>query len=255
MTDWMENYGAHTWMALFYENHDNPRMISKVDPDPQYRNVLAKLLATMLLTLRGTPFIYQGQEIGMVNRDFSSIDALRDVESLNLYAELLKTMSTTDAFKKILAGTRDHARVPMQWTDGVNAGFSPANSDNDLAALSWIGGGSDYKTCNVAAQAEDKDSVLNYYSALIHLRKIHKALVYGDISIVNKKEKNLFTYWRTDGGETFYIECNLGRAPKKRKGKLPDAVRLLSNYPDAPGEQLAPSRQLRPYEAVIWMKR
>jgi oligo-1,6-glucosidase len=134
MIDWMENYSGHSWMALYYENHDNPRMITKVDPDPAYRFVLAKLLATMLLTLRGTPFIYQGQELGMIDRNFKSISELRDVESINMYAELLHTMSAADAFKRILAGTRDHARVPMQWSDGVHAGFSDANPGSTAAA-------------------------------------------------------------------------------------------------------------------------
>ena len=238
MTDWMENYGDRSWMSLFYENHDNPRMVSKVDPDPQYRTVLAKLLGTMLLTLRGTPFIYQGQELGMINSDFSEVGELRDLESINLHAELCKTMSEADAFKKILAGTRDHSRVPMQWTDGANAGFS--------SATPWIAAGSDCKTCNAAAQAADQNSVLHHYGALIGLRKAHRALVYGDINIVHKKEKNLFTFWRNDGKDRFYIECNLGRAPKKRKDRLPGAVRLLSNYPDSPGTVL------RPYEAIVW---
>ena len=238
MTDWMENYGAHCRMALFYDNHDNPRMISKVNPAPQYRDVLAKLLATMQLTLKGTPFIFQGQELGMINRDFSSIGELRDVESINLYKELLQAMSEAEAFKKILAGSRDHARVPMQWTDGVNAGFSEA--------APWIDGGSDYNICNAKSQTEYKDSVLNYYRALIEFRRTHEALVYGNIRIVNKKEKNLFTYWRKNGSETFYIECNLGCEMRQRKDRLQDAVRVLSNYGDAP------ALQLRPYEAIIW---
>ena len=238
MTDWMENYGSHCRMALFYENHDNPRMVSKVNPDPKYRTVLAKLLATMQMTLKGTPFIFQGQELGMINRDFSSISELRDVESLNLYEELIKTMSEADAFKKILSGTRDHARTPMQWTDGENAGFSEAPP--------WIDGGRDYKSCNAASQAEDDDSILNYYRALIDLRRAHEALVYGEIRIVDKREKDLFAYWRSFGGEAFYIECNLGSGMKERKGRLPNAVRVLSNYPDVP------KKFLRPYEAVIW---
>lgn len=238
MTDWMENYGSHCRMALFYENHDNPRMISKVNPNPIYRNVLAKLLATMQLTLKGTPFIFQGQELGMVNRAFTSIGELRDVESLNLYEELIQTMSEEEAFKKILAGTRDHARVPMQWTDGANEGFSEATP--------WIDGGTDHSACNVDAQLEDKDSVLNFYRTLIQLRKEHEVLVYGDIKIVNKKEKNLFTYWRSNESEAFFIECNLGSKMRERKDRLPNAVCVLSNYGDAP------SLQLRPYEAVIW---
>ncbi len=246
MTNWMENYGSHTWMSLFYENHDNPRMISKINQDAQYRDVLAKLLATMQLTLRGTPFIYQGQELGMINCDFSSISELRDVESLNLYEELLKTMSGADAFKKIMAGTRDHSRVPMQWTDDVYAGFSPTGSISKPAAAPWLNVSSDSKLCNAAAQSGDKDSVLNYYRDLISLRKAHNALVYGDIKIVGKKEKDLFTYWRTDTKESFYIECNLSSEMKKRKAPLPDAIRMLSNYQDAP------ELQLRPYEAIIW---
>ncbi|MBP8639858.1 MAG: alpha-glucosidase [Oscillospiraceae bacterium] len=238
MTDWMENYGTHCRMALFYENHDNPRMVSKVNPNPLYRNVLAKLLATMQLTLKGTPFIFQGQELGMVNRDFSSIDELRDVESINLYAELIHTMSEEEAFAKILAGSRDHARVPMQWTNGVNAGFS--------LGTPWIDGGADHNVCNVEAQLEDKDSVLSFYRTLIELRREHDALVYGNIKIVNKKEKNLFSYWRSGESETFFIECNLGSRMRERKNRLPNAVYLLSNYGDAP------ALQLRPYEAVIW---
>ena len=238
ITDWMENYGAHCRMALFYENHDNPRMVSKVNPDPQYRTVLAKLLATMLLTLKGTPFIFEGQELGMINRDFSSMGELRDVESLNFYTELKKTMSEEDAFKKILAGSRDHSRVPMQWTDGPNGGFSEAEP--------WIDGGRDCETCNAASQTEDRDSVLNYHRELISLRKEHPALVYGEIRIVNKKEKDLFTYWRTDEKDSFYIECNLGSGLKKRKPVPQSAVRITGNYSDVP------EKRLRPYEAVIW---
>lgn len=238
ITDWMENYGAHCRMSLFYENHDNPRMVSKVDPNPQIRDVLAKLLATMQLTLRGTPFIFQGQELGMVNCGFSSINELRDVESLNLYKDLLKTMNEADAFKKILAGTRDHSRIPMQWTDSTFAGFSETEP--------WINGGRDHSICNAAAQAEDKTSVLNYYRALIDFRKKHDTLVYGDIKVTNKKEKDLFTYWRMGEKESFYIECNLSNRMKKRKKNKANLTQIMSNYPDAP------DRILRPYEAVIW---
>ena len=238
ITDWMTNYGTHCRMALFFENHDNPRMVSKVNPDPQYRSVLAKLLATMLMTLKGTPFIYQGQELGMVNKNFSSMGELRDVESLNFYTELKKTMSEEDAFKKVLAGSRDHSRVPMQWECAINAGFSETEP--------WIGSSDDCQICNAVAQTEDKDSVLNHYRALIDLRKKHDALIYGDIRIVNGKEKDLFTYWRANAKETFFIECNLGSGMKKRKGKLPDYELILSNYQDAPGEQL------RPYESIVW---
>lgn len=239
MIDWMENYGSHCQMSLFFENHDNPRMISKVDPDIAFRNVLGKLLGLMQLTLKGTPFIYQGQELGMVNKHFSSIEELRDVESLNLYNELIKTMDKADAFKKVLSGTRDHSRTPMQWTDGRYAGFSDAEP--------WIGTDNDCKECNVQSEVLDRDSVWSFYHDLIALRRAHNALIYGDIKIINKKEKDLFTYYRSDGDETFYIECNLSRKNRKRKGKLPDGVCLISNY-----GKLS-DKELRPYEASVWM--
>lgn len=238
MIDLMENLGNHSQASLFYENHDNPRMVSKVNPDPQYRDVLAKLLAAMQFTLKGTPFIFQGQEIGMVNKNFASINDLRDVESLNLYAELTKTMCDADAFRKILAGTRDHARTPMQWTNGKYGGFSEAEP--------WIGTDEDYETCNAAEQISEETSVWSFYRALIELRKAHKALVYGDISFIDKKRKDLFAYYRQDEDETFYIECNLSSKAIKRKGKLPNGVRMISNYPNV-GEA-----ELLPYEAAIW---
>ena len=239
MIDLMENYGSsHCQPSLFFENHDYPRMLSKVDPDPLFRNVLAKLLAAMQLTLRGTPFIYQGQELGMINGAFTSIGQLRDVESLNLYAELCKTMSEADAFKKVLAGTRDHSRTPMQWSGGKHAGFSDAEP--------WIGAGDDRKVCNAAEQISDEGSVWSFYRDLIQLRRSHPALVYGSIKIVNKKKRNLFTFYRTGENETFYIECNLSRERLKRKGGLPCGLRLISNYPEAP------EAKLRPYEAAVW---
>ena len=236
--DWLENYGNHCRMSLFFENHDNPRMVSKVDPDPQFRIVLAKLLATMLLTLDGTPFIYQGQEIGMVNKDFRSIDDLRDVESLKFYAEWRESMGDPAAFKRVLAGSRDHARTPVQWTKAKHAGFSDGEP--------WIGMDEDYKVCNVEAQMGDSDSILNYYRQLIQVRKSHPALIYGDLTFVNKKTRDLFTYYRRDGKEDFYVECNLSRKCRKRQGNKPVGVRLLSNYQEGMG------KVLRPYEATVW---
>jgi len=238
MIDWMENYGTASQMSLFYENHDNPRMVSKVDPDPKYRFVLAKLLAVMQLTLRGTPFIYQGQELGMINKDFKSIDQLRDVESINLYSELTNSMSEPEAFMKILAGSMDNSRTPMQWSGSDYAGFSDAEP--------WIGTDDDYKICNVEDQLKDEGSVLNFYRSLIRIRKAHPALVYGDIEITNKKVADLFTYYRRNEKQTLFIECNLSRNTIRRKGSVPSATRLISNYPDTD------SRWLRPYEATVW---
>ncbi len=237
MINWLENYGNHCQPSLFYENHDNPRMISKVDPDPQFREVLGKLLAVIQLTLRGTPFIFQGQELGMVNQDFKSMDGIRDVESINLYEEFCKTMDKEAAFHKVLAGTRDHARTPMQWDDGQYAGFSTAQP--------WIMMDEDYKTCNVQAQMEDENSILRFYQKLIAFRREHTVIPYGDVIFTNKKVKDLFTYYRKDKSELLYVENNLSPCSIKRK-KLPAGTRLLSNYTEASDSCL------RPYEAVIW---
>ena len=237
MIDWMEHYGNRCQPSLFYENHDNPRMISKVNKDPQYRIVLGKLLAVIQLTLRGTPFIYQGQELGMINQSFQSITELKDVESLNLYEELCTKMDTKAAFQKVLAGTRDHARTPMQWSNQKYAGFS--------LHIPWIMMDEDYRECNVEAQRKDDHSILRFYQKLIDFRKKHPVICYGDVIFTNKKVKNLFTYFRKDNIETLYIEINLSPCNIKRK-KLPEGTRLLSNY--AP----AASTLLRPYETSIW---
>ena len=235
---WLENYGNQCWMSLFFENHDNPRMVSKIDPDPQFRFVLAKLLATMLLTLPGTPFIYQGQELGMINKDFQSMADLRDVESLNFYEIWRKEMGDAAAFRRILAGSRDHARTPMQWEKAKYAGFSTVEP--------WIGTDEDYKICNVEDQMKREDSVLNYYRKLIQLRKSHPVLVYGETAFVNRKVRDLFTYYRRDEQAVFYVECNLSRKQLKRRGRRPEGLRLLSNYPENEGHEL------RPYEATVW---
>lgn len=237
MINWMENYGNHCQPSLFYENHDNPRMISKINPDPQYRNVLGKLLAVIQLTLRGTPFIYQGQELGMLNQNFRSASDLRDVESLNLYDELCSTMKKEEAFAKVLAGTRDHARTPMQWNDQQYAGFS--------AVEPWIMMDEDYKNCNVEAQLQDENSILRFFQKLMALRKEHKVIYYGVVLFSDRKEKDLFTYYRKDETETLYIEVNLNSSNKKRT-KHPEGIRLLSNYTEDS------SSFLRAYEANIW---
>jgi oligo-1,6-glucosidase len=237
MIYWMQNYGNHCQPSLFFENHDNPRMISKINPDPQYRKVLGKLLAVIQLTLRGTPFIYQGQELGMVNQDFQTIEELRDVESLNLYDKLSKTLGKEEAFAKILAGTRDHARTPMQWNDQKYAGFSTGEP--------WIMMDEDYKQCNAEAQLQDEDSILRFYQKLLAFRKEHGVIYYGEVLFTEQKVKDLFTYYRKDETETLYIEMNLSSCSRKRT-KYPEGLRILSNYAEVS------SSFLRPYEAGIW---
>ena len=237
MIKWQEEYPNYCWQSLFYENHDQPRMVSKVNPDSKHRKKLAKLLAGVQLTLKGTPFIYQGQEIAMKNQEFKSICQLRDIESLNLYKELIKKETKEKAFASILAGTRDHARTPVQWNGGKHGGFSTGEP--------WIVGDDDYKKWNVEAQLKDKYSVVNFYKGLTRLRKSNMALIYGKTKFVEKNTKDYMAYYRVLGQEKFLMECNL--SDKKLKGKLkPEGYeKVMSNYLDD-------SKELRPYEFTIF---
>lgn len=215
-TEWMEGYGNRCWMSLFYDNHDNPRMISKVSEDPRYRFAIGKLLGMIQFTLKGTPFLYQGQELGAVNVPFTDMSQIRDVESINLYEELCRSMSEEEAFRRILAGTRDHARAMMKWQEAEE-------------------------------QKEDRDSIYYFYKKLIALRKKYPALIYGKIRITNHSRKNLFTWFRELDGEEFYIECNLSEKPLTRPAR-PEGFRgLLSSCKE-------PGRLMQPYEACLYRK-
>lgn len=241
LIDWQTHYGENCWPSLFFENHDNPRMVSKVNPDPAVRGPLAKLLATLQLTLRGTPFLYQGQELGLANVDFASIDEIDDVESRNLYAELCKTMSPEEAWKRILAGTRDHARAPMPWNGGENGGFTTGTP--------WLRMASGWEKRNAAAQLRDEDSVFHYYQKLIALRRENPALVYGafrPVFLKTKANEDVFCYFRVLDGKKFYVECNLTERAVHRPAPLAaNLVRRAGNYP---GE----TPRLRPYEANVY---
>ena len=246
MIHWMNHYGKNCRMSLFFDNHDNPRMLSKVNENTKYRIPLAKLLALMQMTLRGTPFIFQGEEIGMINVNFKSIDEIRDVESLNHYQEVLKTSTPEEAFKNVLSGTRDHARVPMQWSSEMYAGFSECKP--------WIEGDQDYLTNNVEEQIFDINSTIHFYKKLIALRNESLVLKYGNIRFVEEKKKDLFAYYRNPALDVdscknraiYFIECNLSDHEIKRIRKKGKYKRLLSNYSDHL------KKTMHPYEANLY---
>ncbi len=241
LIDWATDYPSSCWMSLFYDNHDNPRWVSKVEPNGAYRTVLAKLLAVVQLTSRGTPFLFQGQELGMVNQRFSSIDDLRDIESINLFHELVAGgMSHTDAFAKVLAGTRDHARTPVQWTAGPHAGFSDVEP--------WISGDGDERDgWNAADEATNPGSVLAFYRTMTALRREHPALTDGTVAFVAPRRSHYFGYIRACDDERLFIECNLSRAPLRRE-PVPGGFTLLASTYD----QLTLDGNLRPYEANVY---
>ncbi len=232
--------GAHAdtaWPSIFLENHDNPRMVSKIAPPDGLREPLAKLLALLLLTSRGTVFLYQGQELGAVNAAFEGIDQLRDVESRNRYKELIESgMDAATALAAVLPGTRDHARVPMVWDDTPNGGFTTGVpwlcADGTVAA-------------SAARQREDESSVFNFYRRLIGLRRDCRALVYGAFEPVAAARRDVFCYFRSERGQRFYVEANLSERPQRRPKAVDGMERLAGNYADT-------CARLRPYEAALY---
>ena len=229
------DYADYAWPSIFTDNHDNPRMVSKIDPAGTFRDPLAKLLAMLLLTARGTVFLYQGQEIGMGNVAFRDFTELRDVEGINRYREL-EEQGHSDPLAGVLTGSRDHARVPMQWDGSEQAGFTDG--------MPWIRTSGDAAR-SVAAQTGDADSVLNFHRMLIALRKQIPELVYGAFEPVRPKDKNTFCYFRHGDGSCYYIETNLTET-ERRRPKLPKGARLLlSNYGKT-------AKTLRSYEANLY---
>lgn len=225
---------GNDWAAIFWENHDNPRLISKIDPRPESRTPLGKVLATILLTLQGTPFIYQGQEIAAINQDFVSVGDLRDIESLNRCREVVA--SGGDGLEAVLVGTRDHARTPMRWTPEPQHGFTTGEP--------WIGFHETSEGYTVAEQLADPSSVLSWYKDLIAVRRAHPALALGRIRFVDTRIRNYFGYYRELDGQTFFVELNLAGEPRPRPRPVPDGTVVL-------GTATALGPVMDPYEVLI----
>ncbi len=237
MINEQEALGSNHWMSLFFENHDNPRMISKVNPDPNVREQLGKLLALLLFSMRGTVFLYQGQELGLVNEDFRSIDDIRDVESLNYYREKVAEGKEAQGWRDIIAGSRDHARTPYPWNDEPHAGFSTVTP--------WIESSPDNRSLNLKAQQADENSIWHFYRKLIEIRHHHKGLVYGDVTFVKKKKRHYWACYRTYGDQRYFIEANLSDKPIKRPPGRPEGRLIISTHNSQ-------KNLLQPYEAAIY---
>ena len=222
ITDWMLNYGNNCWMSLFYNNHDNPKMVSKVSMDPKYTVAIEKLLAVMQLTLKGTPFIFQGDEMGLTNYPFQSVEEITDVEVKGYVEELrAKGKSEAEIFKTILAGTREHGRILLPWNE-----FPEGFREEMKQSIN--------------------ESILSTYKMLIALRKSDKTLVYGDFEVLDDS-KDKFVYSRTLNGTTYVIDCNLGKNTKK-------AYKLSEEYKPVYLTKNHTSDKMAPYEARIWKK-
>ena len=238
----METGGG--WNALFWYNHDQPRIVSRVGDEGKYRLESAKMLATALHGLKGTPYIYQGEEIGMTNAHFTDISQYRDIESLNYY-NLMKRKGKPEEeiYESLRRKSRDNSRTPMQWDDTENAGFSEAEP--------WISVIPNYKEINTLDR-EDENSIFSYYRKLIRLRKTVPVLADGSFEALLEEDDRILAYKRRTKEQELYVFCNFFPEEASVDFSLPEGCRcLLSNY----NEEIQPGAlKLRPYEAVMFLR-
>lgn len=243
--DWQINMEKNNaWNAVFWCNHDQPRVISRFGSDDKYHKESGKMLATLIHCLRGTPYIYQGEEIGMTNPHFKSIEQYRDVESLNHYQILQdKGMTKEQALMILDVHSRDNSRTPMQWDDSINAGFTTGTP--------WIQTADNYTEINVKNSLEDKDSIFHYYQKLIQLRKNYDVIAYGDIKPLLREDKRVFAYERNYKGQKLIVICNF--YPTTYEIELPYDLSnykcILNNYKN---EAKAKKIALKPYETLVY---
>lgn len=238
--------GERGWWARFLSNHDKPRQVSLYGSDKAFWEPSAKLLGLLIHTLPGTPFLYQGEELGMTNLAFSSIDQYNDPEAKNRYRQLLlEGTDPAEALRTIQLESRDNARTPMQWDDSPNAGFTTGTP--------WLQVNPNYTRINAASQERDPASILHFYQALIALRKEHPALSRGDFAQVATGSPTLLAYRRTHARETLLTVLNFSPQPVELpQGLVPQGAQaLLSSYNREGGWQ--GTFTLRPYEATLFL--
>lgn len=248
LTRWQKGLQDIAWNSLYWENHDQPRSVSRFGNDSdEYREISAKMLATCIHMMQGTPYVYQGEELGMTNCPFNTLDNFRDLESINAFHELTEQgkMTEEDMMAAISYKGRDNARTPMQWDDSACAGFSTANP--------WIMVNPNYTKINARDQVNREDSVFKYYQKLIKLRHESELIVYGTYDLILDDDKDIYAYIRTLGDEKLIVYCNFSE--NTREVELPEEFVnkkvLISNYSDAKANQKI---TLRPYEAIVIQK-
>lgn len=253
LSDWQLKLADTGWNSLFLSNHDHPRMVSRFGNDTTNRVESGKMLATLLHTLQGTPYIFQGDEIGMTNVRFPGIEHYRDIETLNMYKEGLRNaQDPKELIQIIYEKGRDNARTPMQWDAGPNAGFTKGTP--------WIPVNPNYLEINVEHARRDQFSILHYYRKLIQLRRQHPVIVYGDYHLLLPEHEQIYSYLRHWEEETLLVILNFyGENPVFT---LPDKVDfktgrlLIANYPDLREEAKTQDLKkftLRPYEARVYL--
>lgn len=246
MSKWQNELYGKAWNSLYWCNHDQPRMLSRMGNDsPEYREISAKMLATCLHMLQGTPYIYQGEELGMTNYPFTSPDEFRDIESINAYHEYTKKglFEPEELFRYISYKSRDNARTPMQWDDSAQAGFTTGTP--------WIAVNPNYKEINAKEQMERADSVFHYYQNLISLRKEYDIIVQGDYTLLLPDSEEIYAYMRSAGEQKLLVICNFAEEnipfelPEEQRGR--NGKILISNYDR---DEVQDHMVLKPYESM-----
>lgn len=246
LSKWQTGLSHEAWNSLYLSNHDQPRSVSRYGNDSdEYRERSAKLLATCLHMMQGTPYVYQGEELGMCNAYFDKLEDYRDIESINAYHELTEQcgVSHEEMMGYLKRISRDNARTPMQWDDSKNAGFTTGTP--------WLKVNSNYPEVNAKAQVNDPDSVFSYYQKLIRLRHENEIIVYGDYELLEAESEETFIYKRTYENEHLMVLCNFtdheAAVTDAVMEQIPDgAEKLITNYADDMGQTL------RPYEAKVY---
>ena len=246
LSKWQTGLSHEAWNSLYLSNHDQPRSVSRYGNDSEeYRERSAKLLATCLHMMQGTPYVYQGEELGMCNAYFDKLEDYRDIESINAYHELTEQcgVSHEEMMGYLKRISRDNARTPMQWDDSKNAGFTTGTP--------WLKVNSNYPEVNAKAQVNDPDSVFSYYKKLIRLRHENEIIVYGDYELLEAESEETFIYKRTYENEHLMVLCNFAdhevSVTDAVMEQIPDgAEKLITNYADDMGQTL------RPYEAKVY---
>lgn len=250
LTKWQKGLEEIAWNSLFWENHDQPRSVSRFGNDGEYREMSAKMLATCLHMMQGTPYVYQGQELGMTNVPFGDISDFRDLDSINAYHELTTqgVFSEEEMLRFLRYKSRDNARTPFQWNDQENAGFT--------SGTPWIMVNPNYREINAQEQMAREDSVFHYYQKLIRLRKENAIIVYGTYDLLLPDDPELYVYTRTLEEEKLLVICNFygnTREYTLPEDWQPDAMEcLIGNYKEVKNGR---TMTIRPYEAVVFRKK
>lgn len=245
---WQSGMHGKGWSALFWCNHDQPRIVSRFGDEGEHRVVAAKMLASTLHGLQGTPYIYQGEEIGMTNPGYQSINDYQDVESRNIFAiKQAEGMNEAEILAILGAKSRDNSRTPMQWSAAPNAGFT--------AGTPWLTPAANYPEINAEAALADQNSVFWHYRDLIRLRKDYPIFTQGDYQELLAGHEKVWAYTRSANGQTLLVVSNFYGEPVEfslpAELQAAESRLLLGNYPDSPAQPQ--SAMLRPYESLIWL--